>query len=818
MLISLKWLSDYVDCSLSAERIADGLTMAGLEVESVSLRHPQLKNVATVRIEAIEPHPNADRLKICLVSGLGGLRRIVCGAPNARAGAIAPLALPGAELLSGTVTETKVRGELSMGMLCSEKELGLGEDHSGIWLLPGGTPVGVPLDEAIGIKDILMEVAITPNRGDCLSVVGIAREVAALCKTSVKYPSTALDETGPSIGTLTSVSVEDPEGCPRYTARLIRGVEIAPSPQWLRERVEALGVRSINNIVDVTNFIMLELGQPLHAFDFNRLRGRRIAVRKAGPGERFTTLDGAERELAEGAVLICDGEGPVAIGGIMGGLNSEISQDTRDVLIESAYFDPLSIRRTSRRLGLKTESSYRFERGVDSQGCLRALDRAAELMLKVGGGEIASGSIDVYPKPIKAQQIVLRVDRANMFLGIRLSAGEMKEVLERIEMRVEALDPDRLNLLSVTVPGFRGDITREVDLLEELARIWGYDGIPVTRPLAAVEAASFDPHQRSRAEMKNLLTGAGFFEVINYSFISLESIRRLRYPEGDRILAPNQVKNPLSDEQAVMRTTLLPGLLNNARYNFDHRSESFRIFELSKVFLPPAAAEGRCESGRRSQHPEEVHHIAGVVAGKRLPQDLYSDSEVDYTDIKGTVEAVCRFFRIDDIRFRAQSLPPWLDPSAAASVFAFSASSPKRERLGELGRVSPEVMEAYDLKRPVYAFRLDFDRLFALSGQAPVYKALPKFPPVPRDIALIAEEAMPVEEPLDFIRSLNEPLMESVEIFDIFRSEQIGAGKKSVGYRLTYRATDRSLTDEEVNALHGELVRKVTSRFGISLR
>jgi phenylalanyl-tRNA synthetase beta chain len=773
--------------------------MAGLEVESLSLRYPQLKNVRTARIEAVEPHPNAERLKICVVSYQGGPLRIVCGAPNARAGAIVPLALAGAELPGGSVREVKVRGELSKGMLCSEKELGLGEDHSGIWILPSGTPVGVPLDEALGIRDFLMEVAITPNRGDCLSVVGIAREVAALCKTSVKYPSSVVDETGVRIETLTSVTIDDDEGCPRYSARLIQGVKTGPSPEWLKNRVEALGIRSISNIVDVTNYVMMDLGQPLHAFDFERLRERRIVVRKAAPGERFVTLDGVERDLPENAVMICDGVGPVAIGGIMGGLNSEIGPDTRTVLIESAYFDPLSIRRTSRRLGLKTESSYRFERGIDPEGVLRALDRAAGLMLEVGGGAVAVGKIDVYPKPIKAPEIVLRVDKTNRFLGTGLSAPEMKEILERIEMHVDELDSDRLLVLA---PSFRGDITREIDLCEEVARLSGYDGIPVTSPVAAVQAAVFDPHQRARKDLRDLLSGVGFFEVINYSFISDESIRKLGYSQADPKMAPVRIKNPLSDEQAVMRTTLLPGLLQNARYNFDHRSENFRIFELSKIFLPR----------KDDLLADEPHHLAGVLAGKRVPQDLYSEGDLDFTDVKGVVEALFRFMRIDDVRFRAQLLPPWLDPNASASVFAGA------ERVGELGKVHSRVREAFDLKRPLFAFRLNFDRLFALRGPTPVYGGLPKFPPVERDMALIADGKMPVEELFDFIRSLNEPLVESVEIFDIFRSDQLGSNKKSIGYRLTYRAPDRSLTDEEVNALHAELIKKVTARFAVSLR
>lgn len=801
MLISLKWLSDYVDCPLPVERIADGLTMAGLEVDSLSLRYPRLEKIVTARIDEIVAHPNAERLKICIVSATDGKRRIVCGAPNAKVGVVVPLALPGAELPAGPVREARVRGELSKGMLCSQKELGLGEDHSGIWILPEGTPAGVPLDEALGIRDYLIEVAITPNRGDCLSVVGIAREVAAFCGTKLRYPPAAVTEAGPPIETLTSVTIDYPEGCPRYAARLIRGVKTGPSPEWLKDRVEALGIRSISNIVDVTNYIMMELGQPLHAFDFERLRGHRIVVRKSGAGERFTTLDGVERDLPDDAVLICDGEGPVAIGGIMGGLNSEIGPETVNVLIESAYFDPISIRRTSRKLGLSTESSYRFERGTDPEGVLRAVDRAAALMLEVGGGEIATERIDVYPSLIKPSEILLRIEKTNRFLGTRLKAREMKDLLERIEMGVENCDSSQESL-RVRAPSFRSDITREVDLCEELARLSGYDGIPVTSPEAEVEEAAFDPHQKTRGELKDMLAGTGFFEVINYSFISFESIRKLGFPQDDPRMSPIRIKNPLSDEQAVMRTSLLPGLLQNARYNFDHRNESFRIFELSKVFLP--------ENNGTPAH--EPHHLAGVLAGKRVPQELYDGGEVDFSDVKGVVEAVLAFMKIRGARFRAQSLPPWLDPSASASVFAGG------EHVGELGRVHSGVAEAFDLKRPVFAFRLDFDRLFALKGPVPTYRPLPKFPPVARDIALVADGKMPVEELFDFIRSLHEPLMESVEIFDIFRSDQLGAGKKSIGYRITYRASDRSLTDEEVNALHAGIIEKITAKFEVSLR
>lgn len=800
MLISLNWLSDYVDCHLTPERLADGLTMVGLEAEGLWHRYPYLKDVITVRIESVESHPNADRLSICSVSSGNDLYKVVCGAANLRAGEIAPLATSGAELPAGTVRKASVRGEDSEGMLCSQKELDLGEDQSGVLLLPPDTPVGVTLDKALGIEDMLLGIGITPNRGDCLSLIGIAREAAALCKTSVKYPPSSVEETGPPIESLTSVTIDDPSGCPRYSARLIQGVKIGPSPEWLKNRLESVGLRSINNIVDVTNYIMMELGQPLHAFDFERLRQNRIVVRGASAGERFTTLDGVERELPEGTVLICDGVGPVAIGGIMGGLNSEISPDTTSVLIESAYFQPLSIRRSSKKLGLRTESSFRFERGIDHSGVLRALDRAARLMQEVGGGTIAAGSIDVYPQPIASPVLTLRADAANRFLGTALSAAEMKEHLELIEMQVEPLDQDRLR---VVPPPFRPDITREVDLFEEIARLAGYDTIPVTSPTVAVQSALLDPHQGKRRELKSVMEGAGFYEVINYSFISMEALGKLRYSPDDARLKPIQLRNPLSDEQAVMRTSLIPGLLLNARSNFDRRTEDLRIFELSKVFLP---REGELLA-------DEPHHIAGAMAGRRIPQLLYSgENQLDYTDVKGIVECILGFFRVKSTVFRAEDLPPWLDPYASASVYAGD------RRIGELGKVHPEVGLGFDLKKSVYLFRLNFDRLFSMEGPPPFFSSLPKFPSVERDMALLAAESIPVEEALNFILSLKEPLLERVEIFDIFRSAQLGADRKSVGYRLTYRASDRSLTDEEVNAIHQKLVEQVVERFGVSLR
>lgn len=802
MIVSLKWLRNYVDLSLSVQELVDRLTMVGLEVEGVHRQNSELQKVLAVRLESVEAHPQADRLHLCNVSDSRNTYRVVCGAPNLQVGSVLPLALPGTRLADGKILqESRIRGELSQGMLCSEKELGVGEDASGIWTLPADTALGISIAQFLGKDDVVLEIGVTPNRSDCLSIMGIAREVSAICGSSMTYPEVSFAENGPDIHTLSSVTVDDSIGCPRYAARLIQGVKIGPSPPWLREKLETVGIRSINNIVDVTNFVMMEMGQPLHAFDFDRLAENRIVVRRARQGERFTTLDETERVLFDDTLLICDGERPVAVAGIMGGLNSEIEPDTTRVLIESAYFQPQCIRRSTKKLGLRTESSFRFERGVDPEGLIRALDRATQLMLEVGGGEIAKGRIDEYPGPMKQPVLTLRVDRTNRLLGTHLPAAEMAEVLRRIEMQVSELDSNRLEVLA---PPFRPDITREIDLVEEVARLVGYDKVPVTAPRATATAADFDPHLRARQDVKLLLQSAGFFEVLNYSFISQDSVARLRLPADDRRLSPVRLMNPLSEEQAVMRTSLVPGLLQTARYNFDHGNEDLRIYELSKVFLAGAADDAL---------PEERHQLAGIMAGRRSPDILYGGrEEIDYSDVKGIAESVLSFFYLEEISFRREDIPPYVDSTAAASIYVGG------QQVGALGRINPELEETFDLKRSVWIFELDFERIFELRVPRPLFRPLPKFPSVTRDVAVIVDENLTIGEPLDYILQQNEPLLELVEVFDVFTSKQLGAGKRSIGYRLVYRAPDRSLTDEEVNGIHQGLVGKLLAKFQATLR
>jgi phenylalanyl-tRNA synthetase beta chain len=800
MLVSLKWLRNYVDFSLTIEELADRLTMVGLEIEGVEQRHRTLENVVTARLEAFRKHPQADRLHLCDVSSGGKTYQVTCAAPNLAAGVVVALALPGARLPGGMIVqETHIRGELSQGMLCSQRELELGEDATGIWWLPPETALGMPLADALGITDTILDISITPNRSDCLSILGIAREVAAISEAALRYPQIALSEAGPAVASLSSVTVEDVAGCPRYAARILEGVTLGPSPDWLRRPLESVGLRSINNIVDVTNYVLMELGQPLHAFDFDRLEEHRIVVRRAQAGERFTTLDGVERSLLSDTLMICDGCKPVAVAGIMGGLDSEITSHTTRVFIESAYFQPQGIRRTSKQLGLRSESSYRFERGVDPQGVIRALDRAAQLMLEVGGGRLAAGRIDVYPVPLTSPVLTLRVDRTNRFLGTALSAAEMTAILSSIELHVQPLNDQ---CLQVIPPSFRQDVTREVDLMEEIARLAGYNTIGSTYPQGSVCAEAANPHLLDRERVREDLVGCGFFEVTNYSFIAQQSLELLRLPAADLRNQPLRLQNPLSEDQAVMRTSLLPGLLHTARRNFDHRNMNLRLFELSKVFLPTA-----------QELPEERYHLTGLMTGMRNPQLLYEgDQKIDYADAKGVVEALLARFQLDGFEFRSDQLEPYLDPWGAASVWCGT------ERLGVVGRLHGEVERAFDLKAPVLIFELDFEVLYRLKNPRTFYRPLPKFPAVTRDMALIVEERLAVQEPMTFVWNQREPLLEHIELFDLYKHEQLGAGRKSVGYRLVYRAADRNLTDEAVNAIHANLVVKVLKAFDAKLR
>ncbi len=795
MLISFNWLKDYVDIEISPEEVATLLTMAGLEVESVEPLYPHLENVIVAKIEKIEPHPNADKLKICRVNNGKEVLPVVCGAPNISEGQNVAFAQIGTVLPGGMeVKKAKIRGEVSYGMICSEKELGIGSDHSGIMVLDNSLEPGTPLAEALNLEDTILEVAITPNRGDCLSYLGIAREVAALTGKKVKYPVVEFEETGPPVDSLTSATLLDPERCPRYSARVIEGVEIKPSPKWMRDRLEAVGLRSINNIVDVTNFVLLEYGQPLHAFDFDLLHEHRIIVRTAKDGEKFVTLDGAEHVLDSDMLLICDGEKGVALAGIMGGENSEIQPTTKNVLIESAFFDPYSIRRTSKKLGISTESSYRFERRVDPEGVTKALNRAAQLMLEVGGGRVATGYIDQYPEPFKPVKVTMSTSKASAFLGVPLETKEVERLLNSIELGVKVLDDDRFE---VNIPTFRGDLTREVDLFEEVARLKGYDHIPAATPVAPLDTPKPDDFLLFRNRLLDIVSALGFSELVTYSFISEELIKKLRFPENDPQYNVVRIKNPLSEEQAVMRTTLLPGLIETIKRNVYRKNENLRLFELSRVFIPE----------EKGELPSEPYYLVGAMVGARDATLLYDrETTVDFYDIKGALEGIFDALKLSP-RFYPDGVPPYLDESEAACVKVDDRI------VGTVGLLDPEVAEDFGIKVPVYVFELSVNMLYEISSVAIEFKPLPRFPFVTRDLAVVVDREIPAQAIIDSLLGAREPLLESVAIFDVYEGKKLAPNERSIGYRLTYRAPDRNLTDEEVNKVHMRLVKRVLKQF-----
>ncbi len=804
MKVSLSWLKEYVTVTLPPHELADALTMAGLEVEEVADRYAHLDGVRVGRIAEVTPHPRADRLKLCKVEiGEAAPVQVVCGAPNAKAGMPAPLALPGTVFPDGTRLEaTSIRGETSHGMLCSAGELGLGPDRSGLMALDPDLTVGEKLAPALDLSDVVFEIGLTPNRPDCLSIIGVAREVAAIEGGRLTYPQIELPLSEPHNFEFSPVTIEAPDLCPRYAARVLDEIAVGPSPEWLRERLLSVGLKPINNIVDVTNFVMMEMGQPLHAFDYDRLAENRIVVRTAGEGERFHTLDGKERVLTADMLMICDGEKPVAVGGVMGGMNSEIGETTTRVLIESAYFDPVSIRKTSKKLGLATDASHRFERGVDPERTVVALNRAAQLMTQAAGGRMLDGLIDQRPKRIEARRITFGVAAANRLLGTDLDRGRMEALLKSIEFTVESGAGDEV---AVRPPSFRVDITRPEDLMEEVARLWGYDNIATTHPLIRAEGRKPPRSLEIRRRIRNLLTGFGFTETINYSFIHRGACEIMRLDAGDPMRRMLDILNPLSEEQAVMRTSLLPGLLGTMGRNLARQVRTLRIFEVGKTFT----------SRGTEDLPAEREVAAGLWTGSRGDASWTAkETPCDFYDIKGVVEGLLWGLGIRNAAFtrRSEAECRYARPGVAATITG------EGRTLGMVGEVHPKVVEGFDLKQPAFIFELDLEALGALAPEVRRYRELPRYPAVTRDITLIVDrgaEARRIEETIREAAAAD-PL-EEIQVFDAYEGGAIAPGKKSLSFRLIYRSPEATLEDEQVNAVHKRIADRLLDRFEATL-
>jgi len=807
MKFTIQWLQEYVKIEDPApEELADRLTMLGLEVDSVDQLYEDLAQLKTGLVTRTESHPNADKLTLCTVAVGQEELQIVCGAPNVRKDLCVVLALPGTTLPGNfKIKKSKVRGIESQGMICSERELGLSEDHTGIMELPDGTPHGQSFIETTGLNETLVEVDLTPNRPDCASVIGIAREVAGMSKLPITVPhkGATIQEKSESF----SVEVESPDLCPRYAARLIKGISIGQSPWWIRKRLLSVGMRPINNVVDITNLVMMEYGQPLHAFDYDCITNKKIIVRTPRQHEKqFTTLDNAVRNIDQDTLMICDGSGPIAVAGVMGGLESEVTDSTTDVLLESACFNPVSIRRTARKLKLPSEASYRFERGVDPGGTIDAMERAVTLMCEVAGGTAEPGGIDVRDGLVEPITLPLRIPRTSELLGIALTPEQVKSLLGSIEIPCEIIDDDNL---SVLIPSFRIDLEREVDLVEEVARLIGYNEIPVSLPAVDLSYPEQDSERIKRNRVNEFMTTFGFSEAINYSFYSSEYPSLLGINDEDKRNQHVRILNPLSEDQDVMRTSLLPCLLENIRRNVNFQQTSCKLFEIGKVFLP---ASGQ-------SLPDEPSRIAGVLAGLRdgAHVPLHStDAQMDIYDVKGTVEALLEEMRhTDQLELTAAAggvIEPFAENDYALNLIHDNTV------IGTVGKIKQDVLRNFGIKKDVYYFDLDFTTLCNLSPTAKAFAPLPVFPSVKRDIALVIPLSTPSRELVNAVLNSREKLVEHCDVFDVYQGDKIEKGCKSVALSITYRSQTKTLTEKNVEKANNKLVNMLTSNFSGSFR
>ena len=796
MKVPFSWLKECTGISMPAPEMAARLTMAGIETGVTGNTGRSWDRITVGQIVAIEPHPNADRLRLATIDfGQGQSSKVVCGAPNIRVGDKVPFAQLGAELTDPHTGKTaklkpaKIRGVASEGMACSEKELGISDSHEGVLVLPADAPVGVPLADYLG--DAVLDLEVTPNRPDCLCVLGVAREAAALTGQQVRVPPTDYIEAGPEIAGLVRVEIADPDLCRRYCASLVEGIRIGPSPAWMQQRLTACGMRPINNIVDITNYVMMEFGQPLHAFDFQKLGGARIVVRRARSGEKLTSLDGVDRELRPDMLVIADQSEPVAIAGVMGGADSEVTEATTTVLLESANFNQVSIRRTSSGLKLRSEASMRFERGLAPELTVPALRRATQLVLQIAGGTAAAGFADAYPEPSQPRVIRLRTASVRQLLGLDVGQEQIIKVLTSLAFDCAAAGPAET---AVTIPYWRLDVREPADLAEEVARMMGYDTIPTTALSSELPRQQADAGLAFREQMRDLMVAAGLQEIITYSLTSQEKLARAASAE-DAI----RVANPLSAELEYLRTSLRPGLLSTLAANQKYEDGSIRLFEIGRVFL-----------GRGKDLPDEREVLAGVISGPRGAASwLGEKGQSDFFDAKGMVEAVLSRLGIE-AGYEAGGEEKLLPGRAARVVVGPTV-------VGLIGELHPGVAESFDLlPQPVAIFELDIARLLSCAGRQRGFRPLSRFPRSVRDIAVLVDVQVPAGKMLDIIREV--ALVSRVSLFDLYSGKQVPPGKKSVAFRIAYQSDSRTLTEQELEAAENQILSRLARETGAARR
>ncbi len=805
MKVSQNWLKKFIEFDLPPERLSEELSMLGLEIESYEDLSKKYEKFVVGEVVSKEKHPKADRLSLCKVDAGTSVLDIVCGAPNVAAGQKVAVALIGAvvpfnqhdpEGKPFVIQRAKIRGLESFGMICSQVELGLGTDAGGILVLDAGAKPGTPLAEYLGKNDVIYEIGITPNRADCLSHIGVAREIGILVDKRIHLPDVALNESDHPAHEAASIKIEDAKRCPRYSARVVRGVKIAPSPKRLQDLLSSIGIRPINNVVDVSNIVLMEMGHPLHTFDYNTLAGHTIVVRTAREGERFTTLDGKERMLPSETLMICDAEKLIAVAGVMGGANTEISNSTVDVLIEGAYFDPSSIRRTSKYLGLSTEASYRFERGADIGMTAAAVDRAAQLIQELAGGEILSGVIDAYPGRREPLIVHARVSRINSVIGIDATKDRIGALLEKTGLQVRSVSDDEF---AVTVPSYRNDITEEVDIIEEAARVYGYNNIE-TKTHASIDFTANVRTDFFEDRLRDYLIGTGFHEILTIGL----------YDERTALLAaaePIKVINAVSAEMEALRTSLIPGALKVAAHNRNHGTKDLQIFEIGSVFskLPEAPPQDL------SAYKEE-QKLLMLLSGAAGPLSYgIPQRKFDLLDLKGQIAALLEKFCLDNYRFI------YYDTGNALTEQGIRVEI-NGAYAGFFGELKKQTAAKLDIDDAVYACELNIEKIRNNWITQRRFSSLPKFPGVMRDVAFIVDEALPQNEIEDAVREAGGALLKKAALFDVYVSEQLGKGKKSLAYALEFQTSDRTLKDNEIDEALAVIIQTVQRRCHGTLR
>jgi len=796
MLVPIKWLKDYVDIDMDIKEFVDAMTMSGSKVESVEEIGQNISNVVVGKILEITPHPNADSLLVTKVDVGGEVLQIITGATNIKVNDYIPVALHGSTLPDGTkIKRGKLRGIESNGMLCSPDELGLDAESlpegvdmvDGIFILPHEYPLGQDIKEVLSLGDKIVEFEITNNRPDCLSILGIAREAAATFGLKMKYPSVEVKGKEGNVSDYISVSVQDADLCPRFAVRIIKNVEIKSSPAWMQDRLLKAGVRPINNIVDITNYVMLETGQPMHAYDLNMLEGKEIIVRRARENEKILTLDEVERTLDNETLVIADANKAIGIAGIMGGYNSEIKNDTKTIALECANFNSINVRLSSKKLGLRTEASSRFEKGLDAENVQFAIDRACHLVELLQAGEVVEGMIDIYPVKKEKRVMELRTDRVNQLLGTDIPVSRIKQILESLEFEVTGDE-----ILKVVVPTFRDDVTIEADLVEEIARIYGYDNIPVKLMDTTFTQGGRNTKQKIREMVRSNLAAQGLYEIYTYSFVSPSVFNQINYKANNPLRKAIKLINPLGEDQSIMRTTIIPNMLEVISRNYNRKISECMFYELSKVYLA-----------------EELPLKDLAYERDTLIIGIYGD--VDFYDLKGIIENVMDELNINNYRVLPSNHETF-HPGRTAELLI------NNKRIGYLGEIHPDVLDNYDIPVRVYIAELDFEEIALQANLDIKYKPLPKYPSIERDIAVVVAEEITAAQVEEIIRNKGGKLVEDVKLFDIYRGSQIEEGYKSMAYSIVYRSDEKTLTEDDITKVHNKILNSLANQVGAILR